>query len=122
VRPDQRSAAVEAAKRAAVPFVNCVTARVPPEHLIAGKTWEELAALAIVLAAATDLPTLYAVIAEPDDGIPDPVMRETALVWAHREYQRQHLNGAEPGDVLRQLERDYRKMRRQGVKAAKEVA
>ena len=107
--PAQRAAIIAAAKRKAVPFVNRVAARVPPEDLLAGLSRDEVVALAIVLAEATDHARLFAVIAAEDDGHPDPLMRRTALAWAHAEYSRQKRGGGDPQGVLRVLEREYQR-------------
>jgi hypothetical protein len=63
-----RATLITRAKRAAVPVANCVAARVCPGHVLAGMTWDELAALVVVLADAVDHRVLADVIAGRDDG------------------------------------------------------
>lgn len=68
MNPRHRIALIAAAKSAAVPVASCVAARVPPDHLLEGRSWEELAALVIVLAEAADPVRLRAITEEPEDG------------------------------------------------------
>src|SRR4051794_38194414 len=82
----RRVALIGGAKAAAPAVVSCVQARLRPDHLLQNRTWEELAALVIVLAEAADPAVVREVAEAPaDDGRPDPERRGEMLRTAHNQ-------------------------------------
>lgn len=68
---DTGAGLIERAKRLAPPVVSCVQADIAPDHLLAGKSWKQLAALVIVLAEVADHEKLDALSRIPgDEGLP----------------------------------------------------
>jgi hypothetical protein len=84
----ERTALIARAKAVAVPVTSCVAASLRPDHLIADWSWEQMAALVIVLAEAADLPRLHAVVAATEDSSPVAGLAEIRLRKAHAEYVR----------------------------------
>lgn len=116
----RRAALIAQAKSRAVPVASCVTAGLRPDHLLSERTWEELAALVIVLAAAADHTKLAAIVAEPDDGKPLPGTREMALRKAHAEVTRLRNHSLPVPQRLLVLEREYQRLHpRAGRQAAR---
>jgi hypothetical protein len=114
-----RAALIAGAKSRAVPVASCVTAGLRPDHLLNERTWEELAALVIVLAAAADHQKLADIVAAPDDGKPLPGARERALRKAHAEVTRYRSRGMPVPQRLLVLEREYQRLHpRPGTAAA----
>lgn len=107
----QRTQLIGRAKSLAVPVASCVAARVPPDHLLQARTWDELAALVIVLAEAADPLRLRAVTASHEDG--DPRLSVDVLREAHRIHSQLRQAGVEVPPRIAGLERMYQRWRKQ---------
>lgn len=107
----ERAALITRAKSLAAPVASCVAASLRPDHLLTSCTWEELAALVIVLADAAD-PTRLRAVVEADDGKPSPGPGELRLRRAHAEYValRKTLPADEIPRYLARLEAGYQQM------------
>ena len=111
-----RTALIERAKAVAVPVTSCVAASLRPDHLVAGWSWEQMAALMTVLAEAADLTRLHAIVAATEDATPPAGLAEVRLRKAHTEFQRLRAAGVAREDIpalLGRLERDYQRLRKQ---------
>ena len=105
--PAEADALIVAAKRLAVPVASCVAARIRPDHLLAGKSWDELRALVVVLADAVDPVRLRAVV-EAGEGGPAVTDRDVQLRKAHAEAVRLREAKLEVPFQVRVLDSEYR--------------
>ena len=118
--PRERASLVAAAKSAAVPVASCVAARVPPDHLLQDRTWQELAALVIVLAEAADPVRLRAIAEAGEDGRQH--VSEEALREAHRLHSSMRLAGETIPPRLAAQERAYQRWRKDVQRQEREEA
>lgn len=114
----RRAALIAGAKSRAVPVASCVAASLRPDHLLSERTWDELAALVIVLAAAADHQKLADIAADTDDGKPLPGARERALRKAHAEVTRLRNRKLLVPKRLMELERQYQQLHPRKAPAA----
>jgi hypothetical protein len=122
VTPAERAALIARAKQLAIAVTSCVAARLRPDHLLRDASWEELAALVVVLAEAADPAVLRAVVSvSDDDGRPDLTRHQAKLREAHSQaVQLRKARKPVPGP-LRVLDNAYRleqKKAREAVRAA----
>jgi hypothetical protein len=115
----RRAALIARAKAVAPPVVACVQSRLRPDHLLQDATWDELAALVIVLAEAASPAAVREVAESPaDDGRPDPDARERRLRQAHAQFN-EHRKARRPVPPrLAALEAEYQRWRKQAQRAA----
>ena len=125
--PADRAALIARAKALAGPVAACVAGDVSPDMLLADCTWDDLAALVVVLAESVSGVRLRAVVAADDDGdVPSPGVRELVLRRAHAEVRRFRVQNPGCGLPARLslLESEYqrgayrRKLERTAAKAA----
>ncbi len=119
----ERTALITRAKSLAVPVASCVAASLRPDHLLADATWDELAALVIVLAEAADRQCLQAIAAAGEDQCAVTGLHELRLRQAHTEVRRLRKDGIAAEDMpqyLVRLEREYQRVskRRRRAEAA----
>ncbi len=115
--PAERAALVSRAKSLAGPVASCVAARVRTDHLLSGLSWDELAALVVVLADAADPVWLREVTVSGDDE-PPLSKREVLLRKAHARAVALRAAGMEVPAEVRLLDSEYRRDR----KRARELA
>lgn len=106
----ERTDLITRAKAIAVPVASCVAASLRPDHLLAGCSRGELAALVIVLAEAADPARLHAVAEAEDDASPVIGLAEVRLRKAHAEFQRHRVAGITVPASLARLEREYQRI------------
>ena len=107
-----RAALIARAKSLAGPVAACVAGDVSPDMLLADCTWDDLAALVVVLAESVSGVRLRAVVAaQDDDSGPVAGIRDLVLRRAHAEASR--LRRLDPGCVLPErvglLESEYQR-------------
>lgn len=101
------AAPLDRAKSLAIPVASCVAARIRPDHLIGNASWEELAALVVVLAEAADPVRLRAVVDAREDG-PDITDRDVMLRKAHAHAVALRKAGMAVPVRVRALDNEYR--------------
>jgi hypothetical protein len=109
VTPSARAALITRAKALSIPVASCVAASLRPDHLLSGCTWDELAALVVVLAESADPVRLRAVAEAADDGLPARGQRAFTLRRAHADFEALRLVGGPVPERLRVLEREYQR-------------
>jgi hypothetical protein len=115
-----RTALIARAKAVALPVTCCVAGSLRPDHLLAGWSADELAALVIVLAEAVDPSRLRAVVEAQEDSSPVIGLALVRLRQAHAEYRRLRRTGTEIASIpqsLRRLEREYQRDSKRRQKA-----
>jgi hypothetical protein len=104
----RRADLIAAAKAIAGPVTAAVQARLHPGHHLQDRTWDELAALVIVLAEAADPAVLRAIAEAEDDGRPAVDRRDVMLRTAHTQAQAwRRRTGEDLPARLAMLEREY---------------
>lgn len=104
----QRIELIAGAKQIAVPVASCVAGGVRPDHLLGGKSRDELLALVVVLAEAVDHGKLNVLVRLPgDEGLTPESLREAMLRRAHTEVWRLREAGQEIPPDLHVLEDEY---------------
>ena len=121
ITPAERNDLIAQAKRLAVPVASCVAARIRADHLIGGRTREELAALVLVLAEAADPVTLRAVVNAAEDG-PDITDEDVRLMKAHAHAVALRKAGMPVPNQVRVLDSEYRRRRKAAAEAGTEQA
>jgi hypothetical protein len=81
------------AKARVVPVQSCVTASLRPDHLLSEASWEQLAALVIVLAEAADPVKLRAVVSARDITVAPGTDRWSVLKMVYAERRRLERHG-----------------------------
>ena len=108
----ERAALIARAKARATAVTSCVAAGLRPDHLLAEASWEDLAALVVVLAEAADLAVLRAVVTvRDDDGRPDLTRQQARLREAHSQAVQLRRAKQPVPDSLRVLDSAYRTQR-----------
>lgn len=114
--PAGRAALIARAKSLAGPVASCVAARVRTDHLLSGLSWDELAALVVVLADAAD-PVWLREVTAADDG-PSPSKQEVLLLRAHARAESLRKAGMEVPTEVRLLDSEYRRNRKRAQELA----
>ena len=104
------AALITKAKALATPVTSCIAASLRPDHLLSGCTWDEMAALVVVLAESADLTRLRAVVEATEDG-PVVTGQDVMLRKAHAEVERLRRDDMAVPARLMRLEREYQRRR-----------